>query len=1131
MKIKSQFIICIGVFSIILLVIAASVANAEQQVAQLSAQEAISSNIERGASSLNSISVDYFLYQEDLQISKWQTQFSSLSSDLSSLKPSNAQQQILVNNTDHDLQTLNTIFGDLTVYLQSAPRNLSVRIDPAFQIRWSNMALQSQSLASDAAQLSHSLDNQAQQVTETNNLLIVSLVVTFGALLTTIYLMVFRRALKSVTELQKGIETIGSGNLGYVIETKRKDEISELSQSFNKMTSSLKEVTSSKTDLEQAQTSLRASEQRWSTTLASIGDAVIATDLSGKIMFMNAVAEGLTGWKLNEASQKQVKEIFNIVNEQSRLEVEDPVSKVLERGMIVGLANHTVLIKKGKTEVPIDDSGAPIKDKDGKTTGVVLIFRDISERKKAEEALEHSNKKITEIVESIQDNFYSLDRNWNFVYINKQAAALLDAEPKDLIGQNIWKVFPNSVGTVFEENYRAAMEKGETRRFETRGKYADAWLMVNVFPSVDGITALATDISGRKKAEAAIHESEVKFRTVADFTYDWEFWIAPDGHLVYVSPSCKGTTGYSTNEFMADPQLLTKIIHPEDKSMVGSHFDVVSSDESHEFDYRIITLSGEIRWISHACRAVFDDDGKWIGRRSSNRDITERKKDEEKLMASEEKANALIRYAPTGIYEIDYRTPKFKTVNDAMCKILGMTREELLATSPLAVLDNESKARFKERLLKLLAGEKVDETEEFKVIPKDGRTIYAVLDVMFTYKDGKPDGALVVAHDVTERRKMQNKLEEYSKQLESIVEKRTISLKASEEKYRTLFDSIDEGFCIIEIVFDSNYKPLDYRFLEINDSFERQTGMHDAQGKLMRSFAPNHEDYWFEIYGKVALTAEPVRFTNEAKALNRFYDVYAFPVGQGKIRKVGILFNDISQRKNLERQLQDSERLAAIGATAGMVGHDIRNPLQAITGDLYLAKTELDAIPESPERTNASESLLEIEKNVDYINKIVADLQDYAKPLKPHVEEADLKQIIGGLIAKNGLPENVKVTVKVEADARKVVADPTFINRIMFNLVNNAVQAMPKGGKLTIHAFVDKTTREAVISVKDTGVGIPEAVRDKLFTPMFTTKSKGQGFGLVVIKRMTEALGGTVAFESLEGKGTTFTVRLPPPKH
>ena len=227
------------------------------------------------------------------------------------------------------------------------------------------------------------------------------------------------------------------------------------------------------------------------------------------------------------------------------------------------------------------------------------------------------------------------------------------------------------------------------------------------------------------------------------------------------------------------------------------------------------------------------------------------------------------------------------------------------------------------------------------------------------------------------------------------------------------------------------------------------------------------------------------------------------------------------------KQLRDSERLAAIGATAGMVGHDIRNPLQAITGDVYLAKTELATIPESEEKKNTLESLQEIEKNIEYINKIVADLQDFARPLKPHMEEADIKQIISELLAKNGLPENVKVSVKVDSEAKKIIADSAYLNRIFYNLVTNAVQAMPKGGKLTIHTYKDKKTNEAVITVADTGVGIPEAVKDKLFTPMFTTKSKGQGFGLAVIKRMTEALGGNVTFESQEGNGTKFIVRLP----
>jgi PAS domain S-box-containing protein len=381
---------------------------------------------------------------------------------------------------------------------------------------------------------------------------------------------------------------------------------------------------------------------------------------------------------------------------------------------------------------------------------------------------------------------------------------------------------------------------------------------------------------------------------------------------------------------------------------------------------------------------------------------------------------------------------------------------------------------------------------------------------------GKTDGALLI-------RAITYAIER--KKLEDTVEKSALSLKVSEERYRKLFDSIDEGFCVIEMIFDKNYKPLDYRFLEVNSSFERQTGLHEAKGKIMRSLAPNHEAYWFEIYGKVALTNEPVRFTNEAKALNRYYDVFAFPVGKGKIKKVGILFNDISQRKSLEKKLQDQERLATIGATAGMVGHDIRNPLQAITSDIYLAKSDLALTPESEEKRNVLESLQEIEKNIEYINKIVSDLQDFAKPISPRIEETDLEQTIQSVLALIKVPQNVTTRLFIRKDFPKFRTDPAYIQRILINLANNAIQAMPKGGNLLITAATENG--KVIITVEDDGEGIPENVRSKLFTPLVTTKSRGQGFGLSVVKRFTEGLGGTVTFESEVGKGTKFIIELP----
>jgi PAS domain S-box-containing protein len=142
----------------------------------------------------------------------------------------------------------------------------------------------------------------------------------------------------------------------------------------------------------QAEEALRASEERWATTLRSIGDAVISTCARGKVIFMNAVAEKLTGWPLSEAQGRDLEEVFNIVNEMTREKPESPVAKVVRMGQVVGLANHTALISRDGTEYPIEDSGAPIRNQDGEITGVVLVFHDVVEKRKAEKAVRHSER-------------------------------------------------------------------------------------------------------------------------------------------------------------------------------------------------------------------------------------------------------------------------------------------------------------------------------------------------------------------------------------------------------------------------------------------------------------------------------------------------------------------------------------------------------------------------------------------------------------------------------------------------------------------------------------------------------------------------------------------------------------------
>jgi signal transduction histidine kinase len=258
---------------------------------------------------------------------------------------------------------------------------------------------------------------------------------------------------------------------------------------------------------------------------------------------------------------------------------------------------------------------------------------------------------------------------------------------------------------------------------------------------------------------------------------------------------------------------------------------------------------------------------------------------------------------------------------------------------------------------------------------------------------------------------------------------------------------------------------------------------------------------------------------------------------------LGAVIADITERKKMEDQLQqyskdlealvekrtmelkDKERLAGIGETAGMIGHDIRNPLQAIISELYMAReTMKEAEAKGAPVLDALESIDFVQQQVDYVTKIVQDLQDYARPLKPEFKDADLSDILVNVFSTIAMPDNIKLNVHFKGTL-KLKTDRTFMKRALTNLVNNAIQAMPAGGELTVTAFPKE--KFFIITVGDTGVGIPEKVKPMIFKPLMTTKAKGQGLGLAVVKRLIEALGGQVSFESQEGKGTIFTIELP----
>jgi len=368
-------------------------------------------------------------------------------------------------------------------------------------------------------------------------------------------------------------------------------------------------------------------------------------------------------------------------------------------------------------------------------------------------------------------------------------------------------------------------------------------------------------------------------------------------------------------------------------------------------------------------------------------------------------------------------------------------------------------------------------------------------------------------------------------------------LSFSEKKYRRLYETTQDGIMA---------RALDGRMIDCNVAYAKMLGYSKKELKnlAVQELLP---EKWHEerekIVNKVLQTGRSIVF--EREYIRKDGSIFPASVRtwrltneKGNLAGVWSIVRDITEQKerqkNLQdhadylkkvveertKQLKDSERLVAIGQTAGMVGHDLRNPLQTIIGELFLAKNEVESLTNSDVKNNLQESIRSIEDQATYMDKIVSDLQAFVQPVKIDKKPINLKELVTNVLASVVTPTDILVLTQIEDDFPAIKADLYLLKRVLINLVTNSVQAMPGGGKLMLIGQRNPEGQVNII-VQDTGVGIPEAIRKQIFTPLFTTKPRGQGFGLAVCKRVIEAHGGNISFESTAGKGAKFLIQLP----
>lgn len=528
---------------------------------------------------------------------------------------------------------------------------------------------------------------------------------------------------------------------------------------------------------------------------------------------------------------------------------------------------------------------------------------------------------------------------------------------------------------------------------------------------------------------------------------------------------------------------------------------------------------------------------------------------------------AATEHAPLPMAVVDGATHIVRYGNPAFCRLMGKSLEYLVGRPFHELIPaNDVCVKLLDRVLKTGKSELHIEEEGNESNPVFwSYVIWPVLaeeplvGVMIQVTESaKAHGqtiamneALVISsvrqHELTEAAERLNE-----QLLAEIAERKQVeeALRQSEAQYRNLFESIDEGFCVIEMLYDKQGHPTDYRFLETNPSFEKQSGIHNAKGKTIRQDYPNHEPEWFEIYSKVARTGESIRFVKEAKALGKWFDVYAFRVDRNA-PKVAILFTDITRRKALEEQLLQSHRQLAgradqlehavaertreltatnkqMEAFIYSIAHDLRAPLRAMQGFSTLLVEDEETVLSTAGKDYAGRII----KSAQQMDQLLRDLLAFSRIAQQSVDLAPVD--LGGVIEKvvSDLESNIEekgACVEAPGPWRHVIAHEPTLSQVLTNLICNALKFTAPEVPPRVRLWTEEKGEFIRVWVEDNGIGIAHDHQHqifKLFTRIHGEQYPGTGVGLAIVEKGIERMGGHVGVESSGGSGARFWFEL-----
>ncbi len=918
---------------------------------------------------------------------------------------------------------------------------------------------------------------------------------------------------------------------------------------------------------------LRESEARASRILQSIGDAVIVTDAETRVTRINSVAEQLTGWTMEEAKGELLTNVFRIVDEGNGAPRESPADKIRLTGATVGLANHTVLISKSGKRTAIDDSGAPIRDEKGDLTGIVLVFRDIEERRAAERERDALAEQLRQVFSATTDAVAVIDHDWRFSFLNDHARTLL-APGGDVLGKNLWEAFPAAVfeGSPYQEHYYRAMNDGVPADFEV---YYPAplnlWFQIIVRPTQGGIVLFFRDITKRRRAERnlellsdsgrALAQSldfqatleniaQVAIRSFCDFCY---FDImGPDGTIkrivhLHRDPAQQDTLNTARQVPMAPnphhpvhrtvstgkPTLIEHVTDEWLRSVALSdeHLSAMRQLGFQSLLTVPIVNGAEILGTLSFCRSInleaFTEEDMSVAMELSRRiaaalvnaSLYRSMREAQGVARSErERLRDLFMQAPAPILTMSGPNHVITLANEGYVRLLRKKSETGIVGKTLREVLPELEGQVFFELL-----DNVYRTG----VPYVGNEMPAYLENTITGKldeayfnfvyqpardaEGKVDGVLVFAIEITEQVRGRKEIEVR----EELLRRRTSELE-------TIYKTAPIGLALFD--------PVEFRYLRLNDTQAQIIGLPPSEilGKTLTEIAPI--EGLNEMFQQVA-RGEPIQNALLEGALpsqpdvHRYWTVNYFPVyaEDGTVQAITAASLEITAQKRAEKALIQNEKIAAVGRLASSIAHEINNPLEAVTNLLFLA--------------SGSQSIGEVRNFLEMADRELLRISLIARQtLRFYRQSTGPQPIQCGALVDNVLTfyQGRLLNARIQVETREWVKEPIVcfeneIRQVLNNLVSNALDAMPHGGRLLIRSRVSTnwTTgqRGVTLTFADTGNGISKQIQKTIFEPFFTTKGiNGTGLGLWISKDIIEKHHGSIRLRSSQKSGQSGTV-------